>query len=63
MKMQELRRFLDDDVVGQMRDGLFFEGRITLQAGKAVVVENEKGGQSSINPDSIRWLVRAVRYC
>ncbi len=63
MKIDEIRRFLNKEVVGQKKDGLFFEGRVEDANGKASVVEAEQGSTVTINLDEIRWLVEASRYC
>ncbi len=63
MKVEEVRRFLNGEVVGQSSDGLFFEGRVRLEGGRAVVVDIESGRQHPIDAGKIRWLVKAERYC
>ena len=63
MKTDEVRRFLNKEVVGQKKDGLFFEGRVEDANGKASVEEPLQGSILTIDPDEIRWLVLASRHC
>ena len=61
MKENEMRRYANEDVVGQRLDGLFVEGRVEERNGIPYVFENSNG--DAIPYDRIRWLVRAYRYC
>jgi hypothetical protein len=61
MKEDEMRRYVDEEVVGQRLDGLFIEGRVEEKQGIPHVVEDDQ--RESIPCDQIRWLVRAYRYC
>ena len=60
MKQSEVRKFLDENVVGQLRNGLFFEASVTKRNGKPTVVENSEG---VIDSSEIKWLTTAQRYC
>ncbi|OLD12826.1 MAG: hypothetical protein AUI93_02205 [Crenarchaeota archaeon 13_1_40CM_3_52_10] len=62
MKESEIRRYANEDVVGQRFDGLFVEGRVAEKDGTFLVFEKDSSGEC-ISPDEIRWLVRACRYC
>jgi hypothetical protein len=62
MRKDEMRRYVDEEVVGQRLDGLFIEGHVEEKKGIPHVVE-EDGQRESIPCDQIRWLVRAYRYC
>ena len=63
MKMGQVMKFVNSEVVGQRTDGLFFEGRIGLRNSKTIAVESTTGGLESIEPEKIMWLVKAERYC
>ena len=62
MKESEMRRYVDEEVVGQRLDGQFVEGRVEKRDGTFLVFEKESSGEC-ISLDQIRWLVRACRYC
>jgi hypothetical protein len=62
MKESELRRYADEEVVGQRLDGLFVEGRVEERDGTFLVFEKDGSGEC-IPYDEIRWVVRACRYC
>ena len=62
MKESEIRRYADEDVVGQRLDGQFVEGRVEEREGNFLVFEKDGSGEC-IPRDQIRWLVRACRYC
>jgi len=62
MKEIEMRRYANEDVVGQGLDGLFIEGHVEEKQGIPHVVEEGNDGKC-IPYDQIRWLVRAYRYC
>jgi len=61
MKQSEVRKFLDENVVGQLRNGLFFEASVEERNGKPTVVENSEDGV--IDSSEIKWLTTAQRYC
>jgi hypothetical protein len=62
MKESEMRRYANEDVVGQRFDGLFVEGRVEERDGTFLVFEKDSSGDC-IPYDQLRWLVRACRYC
>jgi len=62
MKEAEMRRYVNEDVVGQRLDGLFIEGHVEEREGIPRVVQEDNEGES-IPYDQIRWLVRSYRYC
>ncbi|TMH96382.1 hypothetical protein E6H37_03095 [Candidatus Bathyarchaeota archaeon] len=62
MKEDEVRRYANQDVVGQRLDGLFIEGHVEERVGVLHIVQ-EDNNEESIRYDQIRWLVRAFRYC
>ena len=62
MKESEIRRYANEDVVGQRFDGLFIEGRVEKRDGTFLVFEKDSSGEY-IPHHQIRWLVRACRYC
>jgi len=61
MKQSEVRKFLDENVVGQLRNGLFFEASVTKRNGKPIAVENSE--DEVIDSSEIKWLTTAQRYC
>ena len=63
MKASEIRRFEDQEVVGQRLDGLFFEARVEDWDGEPMVVESDGRGREIIPPANIKWLVASHRYC
>ena len=63
MKPAEVRRFANEEVVGQRTDGLFFEGLVKEKDGRPIVVESDKGPIEALRPEEIKWLVVASRYC
>jgi len=62
MKEAEMRRYVNEDVVGQRLDGLFIEGHVEEREGIPRVVQEDNEGEL-IPYDQIRWLVRSYRYC
>jgi len=62
MKESEIRRYTNEEVVGQRLDGLFVEGRVEERDGTFLVFEKD-GSRECIPYGHIRWLVRACRYC
>jgi len=62
MKESEIRRYANEEVVGQRLDGLFVEGRVEERDGTFLVFEKDGSGEC-IPYGHIRWLVRACRYC
>ena len=63
MRSNQLKRFLNSDVVGQLNNGLFFEGHILDKAGKPSVLERDSQVTRQISATRVKWLVKAVRYC
>jgi hypothetical protein len=63
MKSDQLKRFLDSDVVGQLNNGLFFEGRVEDRAGRTIVFDREGQVVRRISATRVRWLAKAVRHC
>lgn len=61
MKQSEVRKFLDENVVGQLRNGLFFEASVKERNGRPTVVKNSEEGV--IDSSEIKWLTTAQRYC
>ncbi len=62
MKEDEVRRYVNEDVVGQRLDGLFIEEHVEDREGVPLIVQEDNDGEC-IPHDQIRWLVRAYRYC
>jgi len=62
MKHEAMKRFANENVVGQRLDGLFFEGRVEECSGALQVVPDDTF-QRTVQSDEVRWLVRACRYC
>ncbi len=63
MKASEIRRFEDQEVVGQRINGLFFEARVEDRSGEPMVVESDGREREIIPPANIKWLVASHRYC
>lgn len=63
MRSIQLKRFLNSDVVGQLNNGLFFEGHVENKAGRASVLGGDGQAFRRISASRVKWLVRAVRYC
>jgi hypothetical protein len=63
MRSNQLKRFLNSDVVGQLNNGLFFEGYVLNKAGKPSVLELDSQVTRQISATRVKWLVKAVRYC
>ncbi len=63
MRSDQLRRFLNSDVVGQLSNGLFFEGYVVDQAGRALVFDRDGQAPYQISATRVKWLAKAVRYC
>ena len=54
---------MNSDVVGQLNNGLFFEGHVVDKAGRLLVIDRDSQGTHQITAPRVRWLIRAVRYC
>ena len=63
MRSNQLRRFLNSDVVGQLNNGLFFEGHVADKSGRPSVFDWDGRARHQISPSRVKWLVKAVRYC
>ena len=63
MKQSEVRKFLDEEVVGQLHSGLFFEAFVKEKKGKPIVVGKSEETQEVIDYYEIKWLTPAQRYC
>jgi hypothetical protein len=63
MRSDQLKRFLNSDVVGQLNNGLFFEGHVEDRSGRASVFHQEGQVPRRISATRVRWLAKAVRYC
>jgi len=63
MRSDQLKRFLNSDVVGQLNNGLFFEGRVEDKSGRASVFDRDGQVPRRISATRVRWLAKAVRYC
>jgi hypothetical protein len=63
MRSDQLKRFINSNVVGQLNNGHFFEGYVVSEAGRVSVVERDSQGPCQINATRVKWLAKAVRYC
>ena len=63
MRSDQLRRFINSDVVGQLNNGHFFEGYVLDKAGRASVFDRDSQTRRQINGAQVKWLAKAVRYC
>lgn len=63
MRSNQLRRFINSDVVGQLNNGLFFEGYVQDREGRASVFDRDGQTPRQISATRVKWLARAVRYC
>ena len=63
MRNDQLRRFINSDVVGQLDNGLFFEGHVVDKAGRLSVIDRDSRGIHQIGAPRVRWLTKAERYC
>ena len=62
MRSDQLKRFLNSDVVGQLNNGLFFEGHVEERAGRASVFDPDGQVIRPISATRVRWLVKTVRH-
>ena len=62
MRSNQLRRFVNSDVVGQLNNGHFFEGHVVDKAGTPSVIDRDSQGTYQISAPQVRWLTKAVRY-
>jgi hypothetical protein len=63
MRRDQLRRFLNNDVVGQLNNGLFFEGYVADKDGRASVFDRDSQAPRQISATQVKWLAKAARYC
>ena len=63
MRTSQLKRFLNSDVVGQLNNGLFFEGYVADKAGRASVFDRDSQTPHQIRATQVKWLAKAARYC
>lgn len=63
MRSNQLRRFINSDVVGQLNNGLFFEGHVVNMAGRPSVIDRDSRGTHRISAPRVKWLAKAERYC
>jgi len=49
-------------VVGQLNNGLFFEGYVADKAGRVSVFDRDSRAHQ-ISATQVKWLAKAVRYC
>ena len=63
MRIDQLKRFINSDVVGQLNDGHFFEGYVLDKAGRASVFDRDSQTPCQISGAEVKWLAKAVRYC
>ena len=63
MRSNQLRRFINSDVVGQLNNGHFFEGYVLDKAGRASVFDRDSQTPRKISEAQVKWLAKAVRYC
>jgi hypothetical protein len=63
MRSNQMKRFLNTHVVGQLNNGLFFEGQLLEKAGKALVFDQDEQVVRQISLRQVKWLAKAVRYC
>ena len=63
MRSEQLKRFLNSDVVGQLNNGLFFEGHVEDRGGTTSVFDKEDQVIRRIGATRVRWLAKAVRHC
>jgi hypothetical protein len=63
LRSDQLRRFINSDVVGQLNNGHFFEGYVLDRAGRASVFDGDNQTPRQISAAQVKWLAKAVRYC
>ena len=63
MRSNQLKRFINSTVVGQLNDGHFFEGHVLDKAGRASVFDGDDQTPRQISAAQVKWLAKAVRYC
>jgi hypothetical protein len=63
MRSDQLKRFLNSYVVGQLSNGLYFEGHVSDKGGRPSVFDHDDQAPQQISAARVKWLARAVRYC
>ena len=63
MRSNQLKRFINCDVVGQLSNGLLFEGYVLDKAGRASVFDGDDQTPRQISAAQVKWLAKAARYC
>jgi hypothetical protein len=63
LRSDQLRRFINSDVVGQLKNGHFFEGYVLDRAGRASVFDADNQTPRQISAAQVKWLAKAVKYC
>jgi hypothetical protein len=63
MRSNQLKKFINSNVVGQLNNGLFFEGHVLDKEGRAAVFERDSQTSCQISATRVKWLTKAVRYC
>jgi hypothetical protein len=63
MRSNQLKRFINSDVVGQLNNGLFFEGYVLDKKGRALVFNRDNQEPCEISAPWVKWLAKAVRHC
>jgi hypothetical protein len=63
MRSNQLKRFINSEVVGQLNNGHFFEGYVLDNEGRASVFDRDGETPCQISATRVKWLTKAVRYC
>ena len=63
MRSNQLKRFINSEVVGQLNNGHFFEGYVLGNEGRASVFDRDGETPRQISATRVKWLTKAVRYC
>jgi hypothetical protein len=63
MRSNQLKRFINSEVVGQLNNGHFFEGYVLDNEGSASVFDRDCETPCQISATRVKWLTKAVRYC
>ncbi len=63
MRSNQVKRFINSEVVGQLNNGHFFEGYVLDKAGRASVFDGDNQDPRQISAAQVKWLAKAVRCC
>jgi len=63
MRSNQLKRFINSEVVGQLNNGHFFEGYVLDHEGRASVFDRDGETPYQVSAARVKWLTKAVRYC